>query len=134
MRAKQVFAMAMVLALSGCASTDEQLADAAKYHDWQLMSVDGEDVRHHQASLSFIDALQLNGFSGCNDFFAASDIREQRLEVTNLGMTYKQCNAALTGTEQALLATLKSAPTVRLGERQMTLSGEHVLTFKRTTP
>ncbi len=115
--------------LFGCASTDQGLAEDVQFKNWQLIKVDTNSIAS-SAHVRFIDAMEIEGHTGCNDFFASSAIFDEQLRVDNLGMTYKVCEQVESDVEQALLQTLKSNPAVVVGADTMVLTGAHTLTFQ----
>ena len=81
------------------------------------------------ASLRFIEAMQVNGFAGCNKFFGEGALSEDTLTVNKLGMTRKSCGEQVDALEQQLLSTLKEGAAISLTGDQLTLQGEHHFTF-----
>ncbi|WP_158678858.1 META domain-containing protein [Pseudoalteromonas sp. T1lg75] len=129
MRKNLILAAALLSGLTACAANDQHTADALKFQHWYLTSIDGQAVATDNTYVGFIDALQLNGHTGCNDFFASTAVEEQRLQVSGLGMTYRVCEGEAQSNEQALLSTLKSSPLLQMENETLTLTGTHTLTF-----
>lgn len=128
-RKNLILAAALIIGLTACAAQDQRTADALKFQHWYLTSVDGQAVKADNTYVGFIDALQLNGHTGCNNFFASTEVEEQRLQVTNLGMTYRVCEGEVQRNESALLSTLKSSPLLQMDKETLILTGAHTLTF-----
>ncbi len=128
-RKKLILAAALLTGLTACAANDQRTADALKFQHWYLTSVDGQVVATNNTYVGFIDALQLNGHTGCNNFFASTRVEEQRLQVSGLGMTYRVCEGEAQRNERALLSTLKSSPLLQVENETLILTGAHTLTF-----
>lgn len=61
----------------GCTSTGTVTTEQLKYTQWQLSKVDGLAIpASYNASMSFIEALQVNGFAGCNKFLAKANLKK----------------------------------------------------------
>ncbi|MFY8274029.1 META domain-containing protein [Pseudoalteromonas sp. SSDWG2] len=125
---KWVSALLICILIAGCASTEQRLANEMKFQRWQLVMIDSQPI-NTTAYIRFIDAMQLEGHSGCNDFFASTEVVESTLLVSNVGMTYKLCAQQQGQTEQVLLDTLKSTPSLSVSGVSLTLTGSHTLTF-----
>lgn len=114
----------------GCVSTGTVTNEQLKYTQWQLSSVDGLAISpSYNASISFIDALQVNGFAGCNKFFGEGQLTDSQLSVSRLGMTRKSCGAELDELEQQLLQTLKQGALVKIELQQLFMQGEQTFVF-----
>ncbi len=124
-----VLCILLSVCLFGCASTDQGLAEDVQFKYWQLIKVDANSIAS-SAHIRFIDAMEIEGHTGCNDFFASSVIEDERLRVDNLGMTYKVCDQVDADVEQVLLQTLKAMPSVVVGADTLVLNGAHTLTFQ----
>ena len=130
MQKKFLFSVIFSALLLGCSATDQRLIDEMQFSQWQLTKVDTNSYAS-SAYVRFIDAMQLEGNTGCNDFFASSQLVDEQLQVDNIGMTYKVCAQPDDAIEQALLNTLKSNPSLIVSVDTMILSGAHTLTFQR---
>ncbi|KTF15306.1 META domain-containing protein [Pseudoalteromonas sp. H105] len=114
----------------GCSSTGTVNSEQLKYTQWQLSHVDGQVVPpSYSASLSFIDALQVNGFAGCNKFFGEGALRNNRLKVNKLGMTRKSCGEQLDQFELQLLNVLKNGVNVKIDSGQLIFNSEQTFVF-----
>ncbi|WP_282131940.1 META domain-containing protein [Pseudoalteromonas aliena] len=114
----------------GCASTGTVTSEQLKYTQWQLSRVDGLAIPpSFSASMSFIEALQVNGFAGCNKFFGEGSLEEGSLTVSKLGMTRKSCGEQLDEFEQQLLQTLKQGAELKMQDQQLVMQGKQKLVF-----
>ncbi|MBB1385036.1 META domain-containing protein [Pseudoalteromonas sp. SG45-5] len=114
----------------GCASTGTVTSEQLKYTQWQLSRVDGLAIPpSFSASMSFIEALQVNGFAGCNKFFGEGSLEEGSLTVSKLGMTRKSCGEELDEFEQQLLQTLKQGAELKMQDQQLVMQGKQKLVF-----
>ncbi|WP_335681719.1 META domain-containing protein [Pseudoalteromonas aliena] len=114
----------------GCASTGTVTSKQLKYTQWQLSRVDGLAIPpSFSASVSFIEALQVNGFAGCNKFFGEGSLEEGSLTVSKLGMTRKSCGEQLDEFEQQLLQTLKQGAELKMQDQQLVMQGKQKLVF-----
>lgn len=119
----------------GCASTDSVNSEQLKYSQWQLEQVNGVMVPSTvEASMGFIEALQINGFAGCNKFFGEGVLEQNRLTVNKLGKTRKQCSSELNTIEKQLLNTLKNGADVSMQNQKLVMQGEQELIFKEKLP
>ncbi|MBB1304021.1 META domain-containing protein [Pseudoalteromonas sp. SR43-5] len=114
----------------GCASTGTVTSEQLKYTQWQLSRVDGLAIPPlFNASMSFIEALQVNGFAGCNKFFGEGSLEESNLTVSKLGMTRKSCGEDLDEFEQQLLQALKQGAELKMQDQQLVMQGEQTFVF-----
>ena len=114
----------------GCTSTGTVTSEQLKYTQWQLSRVDGLAIPpSFNASIGFIEALQINGFSGCNKFFGEGELDNNKFTVNKLGMTRKSCGAQLDKFEQQLLNTLKQGGQLKLQGQQLVLQGKKTFEF-----
>ncbi|MBG9999258.1 META domain-containing protein [Pseudoalteromonas sp. NSLLW24] len=114
----------------GCASTGTVTSEQLKYTQWQLSRVDGLAIPpSFNASMSFIEALQVNGFAGCNKFFGEGSLEESNLTVSKLGMTRKSCGEDLDEFEQQLLQALKQGVELKMQGQQLVMQGEQTFVF-----
>jgi heat shock protein HslJ len=114
----------------GCASTGDVGTKQLKYTQWQLVNVDGTAIPStFTASIRFIEALQVNGFAGCNKFFGEGILQDSNLTVNKLGKTRKSCGEALNNFEQQLLNTLKQGAQLTLHGEQLVMQGTQEFVF-----
>lgn len=114
----------------GCSSTGTVTSEQLKYTKWQLSRVDGLAIpASYSASLSFIEALQVNGFAGCNKFFGEGQLDDNHLTVNKLGMTRKSCGDELDEFEQQFLNALKQGVPLQMQDQQLVLNGEQTFAF-----
>ncbi len=119
-----------VLFCVGCSSTGSVSSEHLKYTQWQLSKINGLSIPASQsASMRFIEAMQINGFAGCNKFFGEGQLVEDTLKVNKLGMTRKSCGEKVDELEKKLLMTLKQGAAISLNDEQLVLQGEHHFTF-----
>ncbi len=120
----------LLLFCMGCSSTGTVTSEQLKYTQWQLSKVDGLAIPVSQtASMRFIEAMQVNGFAGCNKFFGEGVLSEGNLTINKLGMTRKSCGQQVDELEQQLLKTLKQGAAISLTGEQLILQGLHHFTF-----
>ena len=120
----------LVLFCMGCSSTGTVTSEQLKYTQWQLSKVNGLAIPVSQkASIRFIEAMQVNGFAGCNKFFGEGALSEDTLTVNKLGMTRKSCGEQVNELELQLLSALKEGAAITLTGEKLTLQGEHHFTF-----
>ncbi|WP_310736655.1 MULTISPECIES: META domain-containing protein [Pseudoalteromonas] len=114
----------------GCSSTGTVTSEQLKYTKWQLSRVDGLAIpASYSASLSFIEALQVNGFAGCNKFFGEGQLNDNHLTVNKLGMTRKSCGDELDEFELQFLNALKQGVPLQIQDQQLVLNGEQTFAF-----
>ena len=114
----------------GCSSTGTVTSEQLKYTKWQLSRVDGLAIpASYSASLSFIEALQVNGFAGCNKFFGEGQLNDNHLTVNKLGMTRKSCGDKLDEFELQFLNALKQGVPLQIQDQQLVLNGEQTFAF-----
>ncbi|KDC48556.1 META domain-containing protein [Pseudoalteromonas sp. SCSIO 43210] len=114
----------------GCASTGTVTSEQLKYTQWQLSRVDGLAIPpSFNASMSFIEALQVNGFAGCNKFFGEGSLEESNLTVSKLGMTRKSCGKEIDEFEQQLLQALNQGAELKMQDQQLVMQGEQTFVF-----
>lgn len=114
----------------GCASTGTVTTEQLKYTQWQLSKVDGLAIpASFKASMSFIEALQINGFAGCNKFFGEGSLEDSSLSVSKLGMTRKSCGSELDEFEQQFLQALKQGAELNLQDQTLVMQGEQKFVF-----
>lgn len=114
----------------GCVSKTTVSNEQLKYTQWQLSRVDGLTLApSFSASMSFIDALQVNGFAGCNKFFGEGQLEDNQLSISKLGMTRKSCGAELDVFERQLLQTLKQGAMIKIEQQQLIMQGKHTYLF-----
>lgn len=126
------------MALSGCISTGKVDTEALKYSAWQLQSINGQNITQLQSDsglgekpidIRFIDALQVNGFAGCNRFFGEGEIVEGQLKVKNLGMTRKYCGEEIAQVESQLINQLQIGVLLEVNANKLTLKGKPQFSF-----
>ncbi len=126
------------MALSGCISTGKVDTEALKYSAWQLQSINGQNIAQLQSDvrlgekpidIRFIDALQVNGFAGCNRFFGEGEIVEGQLKVKNLGMTRKYCGEEIAQVESQLINQLQIGVLLEVNANKLTLKGKPQFSF-----
>ncbi|CAM3666134.1 MULTISPECIES: META domain-containing protein [Pseudoalteromonas] len=127
-----------IMALSGCISTGKVDTEALKYSAWQLQSINGQNITQLQSDaglgekpidIRFIDALQVNGFAGCNRFFGEGEIVEGQLKVKNLGMTRKYCGEEIAQVESQLINQLQIGVLLEVNANKLTLKGKPQFSF-----
>ena len=126
------------MALSGCIQTGKVDTEALKYSAWQLQSINGQNITQLQSDaglgekpidIRFIDALQVNGFAGCNRFFGEGEIVEGQLKVKNLGMTRKYCGEEIAQVESQLINQLQIGVLLEVNANKLTLKGKPQFSF-----
>jgi len=114
----------------GCASTGTVTSEQLKYTQWQLSTIDDLALEEqYTASVSFIEALQVNGFAGCNRFFGEGELNESSLSVQKVGMTRKSCGEKTDQFEQQFLKTLKQGATLSMQGQKLVMQGQQKFVF-----
>jgi len=114
----------------GCASTGTVTTEQLKYTQWQLSKVDDLAIpASFKASMSFIEALQINGFAGCNKFFGEGSLEDSSLSVSKLGMTRKSCGAELDEFEQQFLQALQQGAVLNMQDQTLVMQAEQKFVF-----
>jgi len=114
----------------GCTSTVNVTSTQLKHTQWQLSRVDDLAISPSlSASIRFIEALQVNGFAGCNRFFGEGKIENNTLTVSKLGMTRKLCGAKVDEFEQQLLKAFKQGVDLKIKGQQLVMQGEKKFVF-----
>lgn len=114
----------------GCTATGTVTTEQLKYTQWQLSKVDGLAVpASYSASMSFIEALQVNGFAGCNKFFGEGELKDSSISVNKLGMTRKSCGADVDELEQQFLQALREGATLTMQGSQLVMKGDQTFLF-----
>ncbi len=122
----------LCLFISACGSTPKWHTAPLKNSQWQLVSINQQALTLAEPiTLNFIQARQVNGFSGCNRFFGELTQNTLHIQVTKLGMTRKACSEDVNQFEDALLSTLTGPNQSVMAADTLTLSAEHTLIFKR---
>ncbi|RJE77831.1 heat-shock protein [Pseudoalteromonas citrea] len=125
-----MFLCALGAFLVGCSSTGTVNSEQLKYTQWQLTQIGQDVIVDSPVSLRFIEALQVNGFSGCNRFFGLGKIEEGQLFVRDMGMTRKLCDEPVNKVEQMLLNMLEIGVPAKIEKGTLIFSGQPRLTFK----
>ena len=114
----------------GCASTGTVTTEQLKYTQWQLSKVDDLAIpASFKASMSFIEALQINGFAGCNKFFGEGSLEDSSLSVSKLGMTRKSCRPELDEFEQQFLQALQQGAVLNMQDQTLVMQAEQKFVF-----
>jgi heat shock protein HslJ len=143
MRIGLPFCLATVVALlSGCAMSNTQfpqprLEDSA----WLTEDIDGAGVVDNlQSTLKFDVNLNVSGNGGCNRYFGAATVDENKIDFGALSSTRMACSQAILDQEQRFFAALDAARTWQIdAERELLYmkneEGYSILRFSRlTTP
>ncbi|ASM51189.1 heat shock protein HslJ [Pseudoalteromonas espejiana DSM 9414] len=114
----------------GCTATGTVTSEQLKYTQWQLSKVDGLAIpASYTASMSFIEALQVNGFAGCNKFFGEGELEGSNISINKLGMTRKSCGANIDEFEQQFLQALREGAQLTMQGQQLVMQGEQTFVF-----
>lgn len=114
----------------GCTATGTVTSEQLKYTQWQLSKVDGLAIpASYTASMSFIEALQVNGFAGCNKFFGEGELENSNISINKLGMTRKSCGANIDEFEQQFLQALREGAQLTIQGQQLVMQGEQTFVF-----
>ncbi|XQF89490.1 META domain-containing protein [Pseudoalteromonas espejiana] len=114
----------------GCTATGTVTSEQLKYTQWQLSKVDGLAIpASYTASMSFIEALQVNGFAGCNKFFGEGELEDSNISINKLGMTRKSCGANIDEFEQQFLQALREGAQLTMQGQQLVMQGEQTFVF-----
>ncbi|XQF93087.1 META domain-containing protein [Pseudoalteromonas espejiana] len=114
----------------GCTATGTVTSEQLKYTQWQLSKVDGLAIpASYTASMSFIEALQVNGFAGCNKFFGEGELEDSNISINKLGMTRKSCGTNIDEFEQQFLQALREGAQLTMQGQQLVMQGEQTFVF-----
>lgn len=123
-------AMLVIVLCVGCTTTGKVTSEQLKYTQWQLITVNGLSIPvSYRVSMHFIEALQVNGFAGCNRFFGEGDLNNNQLVVNKLGMTRKSCGEEVNAFEQQFLRALKQGAELKMQGQQLVMQGEQTFVF-----
>jgi heat shock protein HslJ len=91
---------------------------------WRAMSVSGAPpVAGREPTLVFT-ADQVNGTTGCNQFFGGYTYADGAITLSNVGMTLMACDDAVNGVEAAYTKALNGAATAAVdSDGRLLLSG-----------
>lgn len=105
-------------------SPPRTVADLASGSPWRAISIAGRPtVERSEPSLSFM-ATDINGNSGCNQFFGTYTYADGSIDITTGGMTMMACEEPLTAMESAFIAALDGVQAASIDEAgQLLLSG-----------
>ncbi len=90
----KIYHLFFLLILSACA-----IKKSHKFQDeinvapslWLLVSLDNEEVNDTTITLNFDEENRINGYSGCNNFFASYSQNKDSLRIEKIGATKKFC-------------------------------------------
>ncbi|MCF6436512.1 MULTISPECIES: META domain-containing protein [Pseudoalteromonas] len=116
--------------LFGCTSTGKVNTTQLKHTQWQLSHIAGKAVKSSPVSLTFIEAMQVNGNGGCNRFFGEGQLNDSILKVNHIGMTRKLCDEPTNKMERTLLKMLGKGVPILLQDNTLILKGQPELRFQ----
>lgn len=125
-----MFLCALGAFLVGCSTTGNVSKEQLKYTQWQLTHIGQKEVLDSKITLHFIDALQVNGFAGCNRFFGLGRVDDGQLFVSDIGMTRKLCDEPANTTERMFLNMLEIGVPAKIENGTLILGGSSRLAFK----
>ena len=133
MKLPAFLASVCILFTSGCQMTKTIKASELKHHNFKLQTMDAEPVESVQViNIEFIEAMRVNGFTGCNRFFGQAMLEEGKFKIDKIGMTRKSCGNDINKIENDLIDTLSNWSDISVKNQILTLNGKHQLTFKMT--
>ncbi len=101
--------------------------------DWVMLTMNGNPpAEGTQITAVFGTDGQVNGYSGCNDYFGPYTSDETTLAVGPLAITRRACDETTGPQEMAYLDAIESAASYQINDNQLTLAneaGEVVLTY-----
>ncbi|WP_413111433.1 META domain-containing protein [Thaumasiovibrio sp. DFM-14] len=129
--------LSCLIALGGCTTTTmtPSVSEAdLLHHNWKLVEIDGEVVNaSHQLNhphLEIGEAMNSNGFSGCNNFMGKAELVDDKFRIEQLLSTKKACAESMMQTESKMLKTLGSWSEIIINDQLLQLKGEHSVTFE----
>ena len=111
----RVIILAVISLLSACSSTPSA-KDIKGY--WRIDAINnGTEIQVTNAWLALnadveAESGKVQGFSGCNQFFARFKVKENKIAFSPIGSTRKACNKSLNRQEQALFEALTHTLTI----------------------
>ncbi len=135
----------IALGLTACSSTPTELAQHEPvktivtaqdllHHNWNLISIDGVSVEPKDKlsipRLEVGEALNSNGYAGCNTFMGKAELQNGRFRIEQLISTMMACDDSEMATENAFITTLSDWGEMTLNEDSMIIQGLHTLEFE----
>ncbi|PAJ72401.1 hypothetical protein CJF42_21435 [Pseudoalteromonas sp. NBT06-2] len=134
MKLSVFLASVCILLTSGCQITNTIKESELKHHNFKLQTIDNKPVKTIQVvNIEFIEAMRVNGFTGCNRFFGQAILKKGKFKIDKIGMTRKSCDEHSNKIETYLIDTLSNWSDVTLENRTLNIIGNHKLVFKMTT-
>lgn len=90
----KIYGLFFLFLLSACAIKNKpKFQDNANLapSSWLLISLDNEDVNDTTITLNFDEENRINGYSGCNSFFASYSQNNDSLKIEKIGSTKRFC-------------------------------------------
>jgi heat shock protein HslJ len=95
---------------------------------FKVISISGYDVQKIGMTLKVMrqgDRLLASGHAGCNSWTATAAIRDEQIDLTEIGTTKKFCGAPRMKSEEAFLTSLRSAHRWRIDDKgRLILEGD----------
>lgn len=94
---------------------------------YRAISISGFDVQKHGLTLTVTragEAFKGSGHAGCNSWSAVVSLRDDQIDFSNIVTTRKFCGQPRMKTEEAFIASLRSARRWRLDGVRLIIEGE----------
>lgn len=125
--------LALAVSIAACAHGPAQTA-ANQLTGTEWRRIDDLDANPHGATLA-IDGERASGSTGCNRWFGAAQITDDRLTFDSIGTTRMACADVQMATERNFLAILQRVARYRLDDEHtlvvMDSTGNNVARFTR---
>jgi heat shock protein HslJ len=120
--AKAAIALGLLMPGAGCQAADDPAAPGLAGTAWRAETIMGRPVIDNSAStLTFEADGRVHGRGGCNRYFGASTIEDERVSFGQLGATMMACVPALMDQEARFFQALETAERWRLDEHGLLL-------------
>jgi heat shock protein HslJ len=129
-----------ILLLSACASEQAVTAPSINLEDlqtprWSLTKIDNQELdlasNQKAPSLSIDEALMASGYSGCNNYFAELNVKQNQIKLARMNSTMKLCLKDQMDLDNLVSAVLSDWSNVYIDRGVMVLSNaQHTLQFK----
>ncbi len=129
-----------ILLLGACASEQAVTAPSINLKDlqtprWSLTKIDNQELdlasNQKAPSLSIDEALMASGYSGCNNYFAELNVKQNQIKLARMNSTMKLCLKDQMDLDNLVSNVLSDWSNVYIDRGVMVLSNsQHTLQFK----